>query len=276
MARKKWKDPAPPKTVFGTASAGIKAAIGTLAQKSVGRFLLDPIPSADVVRMAVRPGDMEVLKKAKVLRHLQNRENFPFMLKVADEKGDWATHGRLRLTINNADPAAVMPPDYCSPTVWEPTLGEAFPKGNIQPEASFEAVTAMEHGMKDLIEIAHDWALVGTLFDYLDSKPECYKKSNIRFMWAGIMPLLRSGGESCRTAAMALTKVTESGFCDTPPEIYKALRHTNEVIARGLLLADGGAFNRPVASMGYADVKVMCSEMWHPCWPISKIVPRIV
>jgi hypothetical protein len=118
--------------------------------------------------------------------------------------------------------------------------------------------------------------MVQALFDYLDGKPEVYRRTNIRFLWAGIMPLLRMGGESCQNAAMALAKVSEAGWCHTPPEIYPALKHANEVIARGQLLIDQtGITNVPMGAVGSALPYVVSGEYSHPQWSLAKLQPRL-
>jgi hypothetical protein len=275
MARRKgWSTP-PEKTVFGTASTGIKAAINTMARQVVNRFQLDPMPTEDVLTMLIRPKDREPLTRAfHLLRESRRSDNPTMMAKFASDKGEWAKHSRIRFRGVHADTGMCLVPDYCAPTVWEASLGKDFDNGNIMPEASFEQVTALGHGLKDLIEVAHDWAMVEALFNYFDRQPERYRKSNIRFLWSGIMPLLRQGGESCQSAAAALIKVSDSGWCQTPPEIYPAIKHANEVIARGLLLTGHG--HTPHAeAVGYMVPQAMCGSMWHPAWSLTALQPKL-
>jgi hypothetical protein len=166
-------------------------------------------------------------------------------------------------------------PDYCAPSIFEAALGKDYLKGNLQPGASAEYAMAVEHGVRDLIEVAHDWALVQALFDYFDKKPEVFRRTNVRFLWSGIMPLLRMGGESCQSAALALQKVSESGWCQTPPEIYPAIKHANEVIARGQLLMDQTGTDRYTGAVGFALPNVVCGSITHPAWPLGKLQPKL-
>jgi hypothetical protein len=274
--RKSWADP-PTKTVFGTATSGIKLAINTMARQVVSRFRPAPLPTVEALKMVIHPDDMDLLRRVRGLMTLQQQgHSTDYMLKFDDDKGSWAGAARLRLRVEASDPDQAAPPDYCAPSYFEKALGKNYHKGNLLPTASFEHTMALEHGVRDYLEVAHDWAMVEALFNYFDSKPEVYKRSNVRFLWSGIMPLLRMGGESCQNAAILLAQVKESGWCHTPPDIFPALKHANEVIARGQLLIDQtGSTAMPPAIVGYAMPHVMCSEYSHPQWPLAKLTPKL-
>ena len=276
MARRKPWDTKPDKTVFGSASNGIKVAINSMAAAVVKRFQVAPVPTAEALKMVVRPEDHEILRKARRLMGNQQRGNsIDLMLKFDESKGEWATRARVRLRIEGHDPDQILVPDYCAPGHYEAAMGKEFTKGNLLPGASMEHAMALEHGVRDLIEVAHDWAMVQALFDYFDSKPETYRRTNVRFMWSGIMPLLRMGGESCQGAALTLQKVSETGWCNTPPEIYPAIKHANEVIARGQLLMDQTNSDRFTSAIGFALPYVMCGEINHPQWSLGTLQPKL-
>lgn len=277
MARRRKTWDRAEKTVFGSASTGIKAAINTMARQVVSRFRPGPLPTIEALKMVVRPGDMDVLRDARKLTSEQYRtQSSDFMLKFDAAKGEWAGASRIRLHVEPNDPEQRLVPDYCASGHFEAAMGADYKKGNLLPTASLEHAMALEHNVRDYLEVGHDWAMVQALFDYLDGKPEVYRRTNIRFLWAGIMPLLRMGGESCQNAAMALAKVSEAGWCHTPPEIYPALKHANEVIARGQLLIDQtGITNVPMGAVGSALPYVVSGEYSHPQWSLAKLQPRL-
>jgi len=277
MARRRKSFAQTEKTVFGTASAGIKAAINTMARQVVSRFRPGPVPTIEALKMVVRPDDMDVLQRAYKLTSTQYR-NQPtnYMLKFDEAKGEWALASKIRLQIEGGDPEQRLVPDYCATGYFEAAMGKDFAKGNLLPTAGLEHTMALEHNVRDYLEVGHDWAMVEALFNYFDSKPEMYRRTNVRFLWSGIMPLLRMGGESCQTAAVMLAKVSETGWCSTPPDIFPALRHANEVIARGQLLVDQtGTVSTPTGAVGFAMPYVMCGEFSHPHWPLTKLQPKL-